>query len=129
MSMCILIEFGENASVRPVMRSSKRAPTQTIRSQSCIGHVGFVGAVHAQHAEPVFAGCRIGAKAHQGRGDRETGQGGQFTQQLAGLGAGIDDAGRLYIESASSQLPSALDGLADVVCRPFHLRAVALVGR
>ena len=35
-SMWIFFEPGENASVRPVMRSSKRAPMQTIRSQSCI---------------------------------------------------------------------------------------------
>ena len=34
--MWILREPGENASSRPVMRSSKRAPTQTMTSQSCI---------------------------------------------------------------------------------------------
>ena len=31
-----LFEPGENASVRPVMRSSKRAPTHSMTSQSCI---------------------------------------------------------------------------------------------
>jgi len=36
MSMWILREFGENALSRPVMRSSKRAPRQTITSQSCM---------------------------------------------------------------------------------------------
>ena len=36
MSMWILAESGEKASSRPVMRSSKRAPIATIRSQSCI---------------------------------------------------------------------------------------------
>ena len=35
-SMWILREPGEKASTRPVMRSSKRAPMHTIRSQSCI---------------------------------------------------------------------------------------------
>ena len=29
-------------------------------------HVGLIGAVHAEHAEPVVAGGRIGAEAHQG---------------------------------------------------------------
>ena len=29
------------------------------------GHVGFISAVHAQHAHPVLAARRIGAKAHQ----------------------------------------------------------------
>ena len=36
MSMWTLSEPGLKASVRPVMRSSKRAPMQSIRSQSCI---------------------------------------------------------------------------------------------
>ena len=55
-------------------------------------HVGFVGAVHAEHAEPVLARRRIGAQPHQGRGDRKTGDFDQFAQQLRGLAAGIDDA-------------------------------------
>ena len=36
MSMWIFFEPGENASVRPVMRSSKRAPTHSMTSQSCM---------------------------------------------------------------------------------------------
>ena len=36
MSMWIFFDFGEKASRRPVMRSSNRAPTQIIRSQSCM---------------------------------------------------------------------------------------------
>jgi hypothetical protein len=35
-STWIFVEPGENASMRPVMRSSKRAPILIIRSQSCI---------------------------------------------------------------------------------------------
>jgi hypothetical protein len=35
-STWILVDPGENASMRPVMRSSKRAPMLIIRSQSCI---------------------------------------------------------------------------------------------
>ena len=36
MSMWIFLEPGENASMRPVMRSSKRAPTHNMTSQPCI---------------------------------------------------------------------------------------------
>ena len=36
MSMWTLNEPGEKASVRPVMRSSKRAPMHSMKSQSCI---------------------------------------------------------------------------------------------
>ncbi len=39
MSMWILVEPGEKASSRPVTRSSKRAPMQIIRSQSCIARL------------------------------------------------------------------------------------------
>ena len=39
MSMWIFFEYGEKASSRPVMRSSKRAPMQIIRSQSCIARL------------------------------------------------------------------------------------------
>ena len=39
MSTWIFFEPGENASSRPVMRSSKRAPMQIIRSQSCIAQL------------------------------------------------------------------------------------------
>ena len=39
MSMWIFFEPGEKASSRPVMRSSKRAPTAIIRSQSCIAQL------------------------------------------------------------------------------------------
>ena len=55
-------------------------------------HVGFVGAVHAEHAEPVLAGRRIGAEAHQGRGDRKAGDFDQLAQQLRRFRSGIDDA-------------------------------------
>ena len=46
--------------------------------------VGFVGAVHAEHAEPLRIGGRKGAEAHQRRGDREAGELDQLAQQLAG---------------------------------------------
>ena len=74
------------------MRSSKRAPMQIITSQSCIVHVGLVGAVHAEHAEPLRIGRRIGAEPHQRRGDRKAGEPRELAQQVACLRAGIDDA-------------------------------------
>ena len=54
--------------------------------------VGFPGAVHAEHAEPLRIGRRIGAEPHQRRGDREAGELDQLAQQRAGVRAGIDDA-------------------------------------
>ena len=59
-STWILCELGGNASSRPVMRSSKRAPMQIITSQSCIG-----SPCRAQHTEPLRIGGRIGAEPHQ----------------------------------------------------------------
>ena len=47
--------------------------------------VGLVGAVHAEHAEPLRIGGRKGAEPHQGRGDREAGELDQLAQQLARL--------------------------------------------
>ncbi len=38
-SMWIFFENGENASSRPVIRSSNRAPTQIITSHSCIARL------------------------------------------------------------------------------------------
>jgi hypothetical protein len=53
MSMWIFFEPGENASVRPVIRSSKRAPDAHHDVALVHGQVGLVGAVHAEHAEPL----------------------------------------------------------------------------
>ena len=83
MSTWIFFEYGEKASSRPVMRSSKRAPM--IDHHVAIVHreVGLVGAVHAEHAEQLRVGGRIGAEPHQGRGDREAGQPHELAQQRA----------------------------------------------
>jgi len=56
------------------------------------GHVGLIQTVHSQHAQPFIAGGGVGTKAHQRGCDRETRRFNQFTQQLAGCGARIDDA-------------------------------------
>ena len=34
-------------------------------------HIGFISAVHAQHADELLVGCRISAQTHQGIGDRK----------------------------------------------------------
>ena len=44
--------------------------------------VGFVGAVHAEHAEPLRIGRREGAEPHQRRGDGKAGEPDQLAQQL-----------------------------------------------
>ena len=45
-------------------------------------HVGFVGAVHAEHADELLVGGRIGTEAHQREGDRVAGLAHQLGQQL-----------------------------------------------
>ena len=54
--------------------------------------IGLIKPVHAQHAQPRAATCRISAKPHQRRGDRKAGCGDKFAQQIAGLGARVDHA-------------------------------------
>jgi hypothetical protein len=44
--------------------------------------VGFPGAVHAEHAEPLRIGGRKGAEPHQGRGDGKAGELDQFAQEI-----------------------------------------------
>ena len=56
------------------------------------GVIGFPGAVHAEHAKPVFARPRIGAEPHQRRGDGKARQADEFAQQRRRRGSGIDDA-------------------------------------
>jgi hypothetical protein len=77
-------------------------------------HVGFIGAVHAQHAHPVLARRGIGAQTHQRRGDRETGEFDQFAQQLAGFTAGIDDAAA-RIDDRALGPGHQVDGGADLL--------------
>ena len=88
--------------------------------------VGLVGAVHAQHAEPVLAGRRIGAEAHQGRGDREAGLRHQFAQQGRGQRAGVDDAAA-GIEDRLLGLGHHVQGLLDLADVALELRLIGLV--
>ena len=126
MSMWIFFERGEKASRRPVMRSSKRAPTQTITSQSCMAEVGFVGAVHAEHAEPLLVGGGIGAEPHQRRRDGEAGEAHELAQELARLGARVDDAAA-GIEERLLGGGHELDGFAHGRLVGLHLRLVGLM--
>ena len=82
MSMWIFFEPGENAS--SASGDAVVEPRADAQHHVAImhRHVGFVSAVHAEHAEPVLARCRIGAQSHQGRGDRKAGGFDQFAQQL-----------------------------------------------
>ena len=100
-SMWIFFEPGENASVAPgdaVVEARADAQHDVAAMHR---HVGLVGAVHAEHAEPVLARRRIGAEPHQGRGDRKAGDLDQLAQQFRGFGSGIDDA------AAASRSPDA----------------------
>ena len=88
-------------------------------------HVGLVRAVHAEHADPVFAGGRIGAEAHQGGRDRHAGQSNQLAQQLRGFRARINDA--------AAGIDDRLFGREYETCRSldpfevaFHPRMIAL---
>ncbi len=86
-------------------------------------HVGFVGAVHAQHAEPVLARRRIRAEAHQRRGDRKAGDLNQLAQQLGGFPAGVDDAAA-GIDHRTPCRSEQRDGLADLRGIALHARIV-----
>jgi hypothetical protein len=60
------------------------------------GHVGFVGAMHAEHADELLVGGRVAAQAHQGVGHREAElMPDQLGQLVGGIGqdhaaAGVD---------------------------------------
>ena len=73
MSMWIFCESGLNALSRPVTRSSKRAPIVQHHVAAVHREIGLVGAVHAQHAEELRIGGRIGAEPHQRAGAGKAG--------------------------------------------------------
>ncbi len=88
--------------------------------------IGLVGAVHAEHAEPLRVGRGIGAEPHQRRRDRETGRTDQFAQQLAGLPAGIDHAAA-GVEHRPLRRSHQLDRGVDLVGVALELRLITLV--
>ena len=90
------------------------------------GVVGLEGAVHAEHAEPLLVGGRIGAEPHEGRGDGVAGQAHDLAQALAGDGPRIDDAAA-GIEDRALGRRHKLDGSRDGGLVAFDRRPVALV--
>mmetsp|Transcript_75033 Transcript_75033/g.176104 ORF Transcript_75033/g.176104 Transcript_75033/m.176104 type:complete len:330 (-) Transcript_75033:4705-5694(-) len=83
------------------------------------GHVGLVGAVHAEHAEETRVGARHCAQAHQRVGAGEAEQ----VDQLAQLGRGFaQDDPAAGVDVRAPGLQQQLHGLAD-------LAAVALLHR
>ncbi len=90
------------------------------------GHVGFIGAVHAEHAEPVLARRRIGTQAHQRGGDREAGDLDQLAQELGRLGAGIDHAAAA-VDHGALGVGEQRHGLADLRRVALHARRVGAV--
>ena len=90
------------------------------------GVIGLVGAMHAQHAQPVVAGGRIGAKPHEGRGDGEARHGDQFAQQRGRARARIDDAAA-RVKHRTLRPRHHGHGLADAVNVALQLGLIGLV--
>jgi hypothetical protein len=87
MSICALVEPGEKrvgAAGDPVVEAGADVDHQIAAVHR---HVGLVEPVHAEHADPVLARGRVGAEAHQRRGDRKARGLDQLAQELAGAGA------------------------------------------
>ncbi len=89
---------------------------------SADGHVGVVGAVHAQHAGPERIACGEGAEPHQGRDDRDLKSSREGPELLGGFSenhASPDD------EERSFRLEEQLQGFA---AEPFEIRTGRLFG-
>ena len=82
--------------------------------------------MHAEHAEPLRIGRRIGAEPHQRRCDRITGEPHEFAQQVARHRAGIDDAAA-GVEQRTLGSGDHLDRGFDFVRIALQLRPIGLV--
>ena len=126
-SIWIFLEWGENASSHPVVEARADANHQ-------IGpvhrHIGFIGAVHAQHAQPIGMIGGERAQTHQRRGERRAGQRLQLAQKRAGARARIDHAAA-GIEHRRLRVGQHLHRFGDVRCGGGQRRriAVAALGR
>ena len=85
------------------------------------GVVRLVGPVHAEHAEPLRVGRRIGAEAHQRRRDRIAGHAHELAQQLGRSPPRIDHA--------AAGVEDRPLGLGDQIDRGADGRRVALGAR
>ena len=92
------------------------------------GVVGLVGAMHAEHAEPLLVGRRVSAEPHQRRGDGKAGHAHELAQALAGDRPGIDDAAA-GIEDRALGIRHHVDGRGDRALVALGLRVVALMLR
>ena len=92
------------------------------------GVVGLVGAMHAEHAEPLLVGGGISAEPHQGRGDGIAGHAHEFAQSLARLRPGIDDAAA-GVEDRALGIGDEVDGGRDRALVAVDLRPIALMLR
>ena len=88
--------------------------------------VGFVGAVHAQHAEELLVRRRKRAEPHQGVGDGIARHVHELGEQLRRLRPGIDHAAA-GVEDRLLGIGDQLDRLLDLCGVGLDLRAIALV--
>ncbi len=126
MSTCIFFDPGEKASIRPVMRSSKRAPMQIIRSQSCIDQLA--SQVPCMPSMPSHCGSAAG-NAPKPISVEVMGKPVSLTSSRNdSLAArpGIDDAAA-GVEQRALGRRHQRDGFADLVGIAVELRPVALV--
>ena len=82
--------------------------------------------MHAEHPEPLRIGGGIGAESHKRRGDGKAGELHQLAQEVARLGAGIDDAAA-GVEQRTLGVPHQLDRGLDALEVALELGPVALV--
>ena len=82
--------------------------------------------MHAEHAEPLLVGRRVGAEPHQRRGDREPGRADELAQERRGVRAGIDDAAA-GVEDRLLRRRHHLDRMPNALEIALELRLIGLV--
>ena len=104
---CIRTEFGQFASHAIIeTRAHRQQHVATVH-----GHVGFIGAVHAEHADGQRVVRREGAEAHERLGDRVTEQAHEFGERLGGLTQHNAAAG---VDHRAPGIEQQVDGLFDL---------------
>ncbi len=88
--------------------------------------IRLVGAVHAQHAQPLRMAGRHRPEPHQGRGDGEARRVGQLAQEVRGGGTGIDEPAA-GVEDRPARRLHQRHGLTDADHLRPQLRPVGLV--
>ena len=85
------------------------------------GHVGLVGAMHAEHPEELLIGHRVRAEAHQRARDRIAEAAHQLGQRLSGI---IEHGAAAGVEDRPLGRQHRLDGLADLAQVPLDAGVV-----